>query len=187
MIAAVPSRTAVAAQKVVDVGAGAFQGTVLWRNIDLEEFQFFGGLRPLINTHPYTSLLGNHFALAVVGSTAGPVSQLLRTRLRTDILHVAQNAIATSLTAKDRRLECKLRALELTGQRGVPVDPPEDGHERFSQPGFLPDRKRAPEKIQSTRPEAQRFRGLAGSFVQIESVLGRVSKFLGQLLPLRSQ
>src|SRR5881394_144839 len=77
--------TAVAIEKVIDVGTGSLQRPVALRDICLEFVHAIRRLGTLIHLHPDTGLLRNHFALAVERSAARTVPKILRTRHRADI------------------------------------------------------------------------------------------------------
>src|SRR5438552_3575765 len=97
------SGTAVSAQKEIEPGTGALQRTIRRRNVDLEGIDLIRGFCPFINAHPDARLLGNDFALSIVGSTARTVSKLLGAGLRTHVLQIRNHAIAAGLATEGRR------------------------------------------------------------------------------------
>src|SRR5436309_5968076 len=105
-------RAAVAFEEEIDPGAGPFQRSVRWRNIHLQAVQLSCGFRAFIDADPDAGLFRYDFALPVTRSAAGSVAKLFRTGLRTDVLHVGQDAVAARLAAIHRRFEGELRPLE---------------------------------------------------------------------------
>ena len=113
------SRAAVLLKKVIDPRAGPFEGTIRWRNIDLQQFDFVRRLRPLVGFHPDTLLLRNDFTLAVEGTAAGTVSELFGAGLRTNILQIRDNTIAALLAAEGWDFDRKFRPRKRVCQGGL--------------------------------------------------------------------
>src|SRR5207244_11603294 len=96
------SWTAVFIEEIIDPGAGALERPVRRRDIDLQQLEFIRRFRAFVHLHPNASLFRNHFALTVVGAAARPISKLLGTCLRADILHVRYHTVAAFLTSERR-------------------------------------------------------------------------------------
>src|SRR5262245_19560405 len=104
------SRTAIFVEEIIDPRARAFQGTDRGRNINLQKLQLIRGLRAFVHLNPNAGLFRYHLALSHICSPAWPISELLRTGLRANILHVRQDAIPARLTAERWGLDGKLCA-----------------------------------------------------------------------------
>ena len=96
------SGTAVFIEEIVDPRARPPERTIRRGDVHLQQFELIGRLRALIHFDPDAWLLRNDFTLAVTGAAARAVSQLLRTSLRADILHVPEHAIPAGLAAEHR-------------------------------------------------------------------------------------
>ena len=98
-----------------------------------------GGLGALIDGHP-DALLIDDLAAREQRAAARTVSHLLGTRLRTDVFHVAQDAVPARLAAEDGPLDRVLESLGQTGQRRPPIDPCGQRREPPPQPRVSGDR-----------------------------------------------
>src|SRR5262245_44308998 len=117
----VPGVAAVALEEVVDPGARAGERSMGRRDVGLERFGAAGGVSALVHAHPDTGLI-HHLTSTEEGAAAGAIAHLLGTRLRTDVLHLAQHAVATGLAAEHRPLHGQLDALRRPREAGMAVD-----------------------------------------------------------------
>ena len=111
-------------EEIVDPGRGARERAVGRRDEGLQIGDAVGGLGALVDRHP-DALLIDDLAAAHERAAARPVAHLLRTRLRADVLHVAEHAVAARLAAEHRPLAIVLEALEQLAAGPGAVDPGE--------------------------------------------------------------
>src|SRR5579875_3198502 len=106
---------AVAIEKIVDIGTGALQGAVAWRNISGQFADAVGGFGALVNRNPDARPVGQYFAHAVEWPAAGTIAQIFGAGHGADHFEVPQHAVAASVTAEDRLLECHFQTFETSG------------------------------------------------------------------------
>ena len=90
-------------KKVVEPGGSALQLAIGSRNECLQVGQSVGGFGAVVHRHPDARLIDD-LAAAHQRAAARAISHLLRTGLGTDVLHVAEHAVAARFTPEDRAL-----------------------------------------------------------------------------------
>ena len=88
-----------------------------------------------------------------IGAAAGPIAQLLGTRLRTDVLEVAEHAVPTRLATEEGLLDRELRALEESGRGTAVVDPREHAREGPTESCVVSDGEHSPEPVEEARQQ----------------------------------
>src|SRR5262245_63786967 len=87
-------RAAVAIEEVVEPGAGALERAGGGRHVGEQVADPAGGAGPLVHPDPDARLVGHDLAAPEVSAPARTVPELLRARLRADVLQVAEHAVA---------------------------------------------------------------------------------------------
>ena len=131
---------AIAADKIIDPRTGSLQIAARRRDVRLEVCDAARGFCAFVNGDPDARLVDN-FALTIVRSAAGPITQILGTGLRTNIFHVAEHAIAASLAAKKGRFDGKFESLHDVRKPRPLINDSKQANEKASQQSVLVDWK----------------------------------------------
>src|ERR1700722_60474 len=160
--------TDVTIQEVIDPRTCSLQAAVGRRDESAQTVNFIRRLGSFINGNPDARFFNNFAGADKIRTSTRTVSHLLRTSLRTDVLHAAEHAIPARLTAEQGSFNRSLNAFQLMSKPGLLVHPSEDLGKRAANAGIPVHREQIGQGVQYPGHNASIRGSRSAGFVKIK-------------------